>query len=132
VTADELDEDVGSLPYSVEEYYSAIPAGADELPAGLDGALKAIFTDLDEPAGAKRLPAAGLIRRLERDLMANVYRWTGHFPERTRHLLRHLAKRAEELQLAYPGGQEVHAAVALTTLVTALAMNHLHKGSYVP
>ena len=34
--------------------------------------------------------------------MANVYRWTGHFPERTRVLLRHLAERAAQLQQVYP------------------------------
>ena len=45
---------------------------------------------LDEPLA----PAAALIRRLEPELMANVFRWTGHFPERTRVLLRYLAERA--------------------------------------
>ena len=62
--------------------------------------------------------------------MANVYRWTGHFPERTRDLLRHLAKRADELKQGYPEDRETDAVLALTTLVTALAMNHVHRGSY--
>ena len=79
-----------------------------------------------------RKPAAALIRRLERDLMADVYRWTGHFPERTRLLLRHLANRAEALRQGYPEDQEMPATVALTTLVTALAMNYVHRGSYLP
>ena len=43
-----------------------------------------------------------LIRRLSRDLPADVYRWTGHFPERTRLLLRHLAERADALGQVYP------------------------------
>ena len=64
--------------------------------------------------------------------MAAVFRWTGHFPERTRHLLRHLATRAAALEQVYPEDCETAAIVALTTLVTALAMNHVHKGSYVP
>jgi hypothetical protein len=98
--------------------------------------LKAIFEDLgspeEVPADAPRRHAALLIRRLERELMANVYRWTGHFPERTRHLLRHLAKRAEEMQQVYPEVRETELTVAFTTLVTALAMNHVHSGSYQP
>src|SRR5207244_13165133 len=104
-------------------------------PPGLDGALRAIFEDLGEAergSSAERRPASGLIRRLERALMADVYRWTGHFPEHTRLLLRHLAERADGLKLVYPPDREWQAAVALTTLVTALAMNHVRHGSYMP
>ncbi len=122
VTATESDEDVGDLPYSLDDFYRGSPA-AEEFPPGLDGALRTIF---EGDGGA----AAALIGRLERPLMANVYRWTGHFPERTRSLLRHLARRAGELKLAYPAGGEGEAALALTTLVTALAMNHVHRGRY--
>jgi hypothetical protein len=135
VTAADLDEDVGELTDSLEQFYGRQEDGAAEFPPGLDGALRAIFEDLGEPegaSGAPRKPAALLIRRLERELMANVYRWTGHFPERTRQLLRHLAARAEGLRQVYPEGQELHAALALTTLVTALAMNHVRHGSYLP
>ena len=73
-----------------------------------------------------------MIRRLERELTANVYRWTGHFPERTRELVRHLAGRAEVLAQVCPEGRELPATVALTTLVAALAMNYVHRGTYVP
>jgi hypothetical protein len=122
VTSTELDEDVGELPYSLEDYYGHPPA-AEEIPPGLDGALRTVFE------GGGR-PAAALIRRLERPLMANVYHWTGHFPERTRGLLRHLARRADELKLTYPEADESGAALALTTFVTALAMNHVYRGHY--
>ena len=64
--------------------------------------------------------------------MENVYRWTGHFPERTRVLLRHLAARARELDLAYQAADEAAATTGLTTFVTALAMNHVHRGTYLP
>ncbi len=64
--------------------------------------------------------------------MENEFRWTGHFPERTRVLVRHLAERAAQLELGYPPSQEGPAVVALTTLVTALAMNHVHRGTYLP
>lgn len=135
VTLSDLDEDVGELPYTLEELYRATSSPQGDLPAGLDGALRAIFEDLGEPEDASpspRRPAAELIRRLEPDLMASVYRWTGHFPERTRALLRHLAAQAEALRQVYPEDREGAATVALTTLVTALAMNHVFRGSYLP
>jgi hypothetical protein len=99
--------------------------------------LRTIFEDLGESDGAgdgaqRRRPASGLIRSLERTLTANVYRWTGHFPERTRGLLRHLAQRADALNQVYPESQEAAAGLAVTTLVTALAMSHVHQGSYQP
>jgi hypothetical protein len=135
VTSTELDEDVGQLRYSLEDYYRASATGAEEFPAGLEGALRTIFEELGESAGNQqvlRQPAAVLLRRLERDLVVNVFRWTGHFPERTRSLLHHLARQADELKLVYPADREVQAALALTTLVTALAMNHVYCGSYLP
>lgn len=128
---EELDEDVGELTYSVEEFYRSQAAGPFDFPPGLDGALRTIFDDLQlgKPTGESQ-PASQLIRRLERDLMVNVFRWTGHFPERTQALLRHLATRADQLKQVYPEAHERPATVSLTTLVTALAMNYVQRGSY--
>ncbi|MGI9040670.1 MAG: putative zinc-binding metallopeptidase [Gemmatimonadales bacterium] len=136
VTDTELDEDVGEIEYSLDHYYRNDVSVLGELPPGLDGALQAIFDDLggtegmslDEPLR----PAADLISRLEPELMANVFRWTGHFPERTRVLLRYLAERAAQLHQGYVATRETSAIVALTTLVTGLAMNHVQRGSYLP
>jgi putative zinc-binding metallo-peptidase len=135
VTEVRMDEEVGQIPYSVEQYYRGLSPLEGEFPHGLDGALRAIFEDLGAPESAPaqtRKPASALIRALERSLVANVYRWTGHFPERTRSLLRILAQRADDLGQVYPEDQEAPATLALTTLVTALAMNHVHQGSYLP
>jgi hypothetical protein len=134
VTASDADEDVGTLPYTLDQFYQRQTPGNGEMPPGLAGALRAIFEefgDPDQPSMAQRLPAADLIRRLERELMANVFRWTGHFPEHTRTLVRHLAELADKLEQVYPTDREQQAAVAVTTLVTALAMNHVHGGSYL-
>jgi hypothetical protein len=136
VTSTELDEDVGDIEYSLGHYYGRKGTGTGELPPGLDGALRAIFEGLngaDELSSGNSLkPAADLIRRFEVELMANVFRWTGHFPERTRVLLRYLADRAARLGQGYPAQREDAAIVALTTLVTGLAMNHVQRGSYLP
>ncbi len=66
-------------------------------------------------------PADALIRRLEPELMANVFRWTGHLPERTRVLRRFLAERAGHLEQGYGRARGASAIVALTSLVPGLA-----------
>jgi hypothetical protein len=135
VKAEDRDEAVEDLTYSLHEYYDKLRMG-DGLPPGLEGALTAIFEDLglpeDSTPSSPRKPAAALIRRMERDLVANVFRWTGHFPERTRPLVRWLADRAEQLRQVYPAEREQSVATAITTLVTALAMNYVHRGNYLP
>ena len=136
VTSSELDEDVADIEYSLDQYYGRAVDSPGELPPGLDGALRAIFEDLGSTEGLSLddplRPAADLIRRLEPELMANIFRWTGHFPERTRVLLRYLADRAAQLEQGYPSNREDSAIMALTTLVTGLAMNHVQRGSYLP
>jgi len=134
--AEHLDEDVGQIAISVEQYYKEQPRGDAEFPRGLDGALRAMFEETAAPAeGAApdaRRPASALIRKCEKELLANVFRWTGHFPERTRGLVRHLAERADQLGLVCEASHERAATIAVTTLVTALAMNWIHGGTYGP
>jgi hypothetical protein len=136
VKAEDRDQDVAEIAYSVQDFYQQFHIGQDELPPGLEGALTAIFEDVGLPENSSpntpRKPAAALIRRMERELVSNIYRWTGHFPERTRPLVRHLAERAEALKQVYPADREAEVAVAITTLVSALAMNHVHRGTYMP
>jgi hypothetical protein len=133
VQSAELDEDVGDLTYSLERFYEThgICNGTHPL---LDGDLRSIFEDLAQSnaKGEVQRPAAELIRRHERELMLDVFRWTGHFPERTRMLLRHLAERCERFGLTYAASLETTALVALVTMVTTLAMNFGRHGHYVP
>jgi hypothetical protein len=133
--ATELDEDVRQLAYSLDDFYKGSDGDGQDMPPGLEGALRSIFDDLETVRAegeTKVLPAAALLRRLERDLISDVFRWTGHFPERTRVLVRHLAKVADQLGQGYPESQEREAVIGITTLVTALAMNHVHSGNYLP
>ena len=134
ITDRQGDEDVSEITQSVEEYYSRSVADSSTFPPGLDGALMAIFEDYgrleDTSTSAPRRPASQLIRKLQRELLANVYRWTGHFPERTQLLLNHLEERADKLRQMYPEDREAEATVAVTSLVCALAMNHVHRGTY--
>jgi len=130
VTDDALDEDVATLGISLDDFYRGWDASTPGAPPGLDGALLAVFAV--GKAGGERRDAAPLLKRLEPTLCTEVYRWTGHFPERTRPLVRELAARAAALGLGYAASDEPRVVVALTALCTALAMNHVHHGSYLP
>ena len=135
VTATDHDEDVSSLTATLDDFYRVHAAAGDErLPPDIDAALQAIFEDFGSPENratdASRRPAGELLLKLERDLVANVYRWTGHFPETTRRLVQHLVARATAMQQVYPADHESGATVAVTTLVTSLAMNHVLRGHY--
>jgi hypothetical protein len=135
VTSTERDDDVAALDYSLREFYKSLPTEPEPGAAGLDGDLRAIFDDLiesGEGAAQDTRPAGELIRRLERQLMSDVFRWTGHFPEKTRSLMRDLAKRADALRQVYPRAAEAQATVGVTTLVTSLAMNFVYRGAYFP
>jgi hypothetical protein len=131
VTEADLDEEVGTVGYSLHDFYGESGAADGEPLPGLDGALRTLFDEGGE-ATAESRPAAALLRGLARTLPAEVYRWTGHFPEHTRELLAQLERRAGELALVYAGGQEQRVERAATVLVTALAMSHVQTGSYLP
>ncbi len=136
VTGDELDEDVGTIDYSLEQYYGQLADTSKEFVEHVDQALRSIFEDYGRPeagtSSAERLPAGQLITEVENAVSSEVFRWTGHFPERTQHLLRQMRRRADVMMQVYPTDRRIEVIVALTSLVTALAMNHLHRGEYLP
>ncbi len=129
---EELDEEVGQVPYSLDQFYQNQASGQEPMPSGLAGALRAIFEDVEgSESGAPRIRASELLKKMEPELLDDVFRWTGHFPEKTRVLVRHLAQLADQLDQVYPASQEQRARVSVTTLVTALAMNYVHRGTYL-
>ncbi len=130
VTKAELDDDVANLSMSLEQYYRESMGVLSERPQELDAMLTTVFADAEKTG--VRLAASDLIRKLEREVPANVFQWTGHMPERTRWLLDAMAERADALALTYRVDQADVLTIALTSLVTALAMNWLQSGKYVP
>jgi hypothetical protein len=132
VSAADLDDDVGVLSHSLDEFYrNGAGADATPLPRALDRLLANVFDEFRGDESTSLRSGAGLLRALEQPLMAEVYRWTGHFPERTRRLVRHFAERATAMGAAYPRERESQVVVAVTALVTALAMNHVRTGNYL-
>ena len=135
VTSEELDEDVSELAHTIDDHYRDLGGVEISVPAGLDGMLRSIFEDLGHPESAPadvpRRPAADLIRRIAPEVSMAIFRWTGCFPERVRPLLDHLARRSGELAQVYPAGREAEAVANLTALLTALAMSHAARGTFL-
>jgi hypothetical protein len=136
VTAADLDEDVSHIELSLGQFYAQHQTEPQEFRQNLDNALRTIFEDYGRPedrsSTAERVPASSVLRECERLIMAEVYRWTGHFPERTQRLLRQMRRRADTLKQVYPSDRREQVLIALTALATALAMNHVHRGEYLP
>lgn len=130
VQDDSRDEEVSELRESLDAWYSARKMEGELLPQTLDSALQTIFAAAS--LSEKSQPASELMMHLELPLLANVYRWTGHFPERTRHLIHHLVARADALSLQYQEENAQPLTVAMSTFIAALAMKSVHKGSYTP
>jgi hypothetical protein len=128
-TAEDPDEDVGSLDFTLDEHYRAYALDKMDVPADMEDALLAIFGEPSKEPPTKHRRAAVLIRRLEQSISADVYRWTGWFPERTRHILRELSERAEKRNLTYAEDREIAATVALTTFITAFAMSRINDAA---
>lgn len=128
-TSTELDEDVTSLSMSLDQFYGGVPLPQDDKLHEIDAMLRTVFSDI--AAGHVRLAASDLIRRAGRDLPGTVFQWTGHLPERTKTLLDELALRADVIELTYDVDEEMRLAMALTSLVTTLAMNWVQSGRYV-
>ncbi len=129
VNSEELDEDVSEIDLTLGEFYEAYEESTFPTSARVDHLLTTIFEDLGELESPGRL-ASALIERLQQDLATQTYRWSGHFPERTLPLLRHLADRADALALVYPESHEDAAIVGLTAMVVALAATSMKTGKY--
>jgi hypothetical protein len=132
VTADDLDGDVAHISQSLDDYYAAAGPDDDSLPIGLTAALRTLFPEArSADAAAAQRPASKLLQSIAPGLAANVFCWTGHFPERTHRLLRSLRKRADELGLVYAPASEHQIALAATVFVTSLATTYVRHGSYL-
>ncbi|MEX2139242.1 MAG: putative zinc-binding metallopeptidase [Pirellulales bacterium] len=136
VTTAELDEDVSQMDLTLAEFYTEQNTEPEEFRHHLDAALRTIFEDYGRPedrsTAAERVPASSILRETESQVMAEVYRWTGHFPERTQRLLRQMRRRADALKQVYPADRREQVAIALTALATALAMTRMQRGEYLP
>lgn len=127
----DADEEVGDVEHPVESFYQAPEEAPAEWAGIFDGYAAGIFpTEVAD--GVSVVPASAVIKAIEIPAVVSLFRWTSHFPERTRTLLGLLAARADALHLVCRVDEETDATVEVITLVTALAMNFVIHGHYFP
>lgn len=134
ITEAHIDDDVGAIRTTLQEYYGATVVGDVSIVRSLDGDLQVIFARRAEIAleDAKRSgDAAMLLRRQQDSLVRSVYRWTGVEPALLYQLLLHLAGRAKALQISYALDERDAILVELSGFLTALAMNYVYTGKFI-
>lgn len=100
---------------------------AEQFPDFHDGNLKKIFTA--EAQGESKLAAVSFIKRYEKDIVANIVRWTGERKYVVSNLLKAVAQRSKELKL-FASGDHALALANLSSYISTLVMNYIYTGWY--
>jgi hypothetical protein len=118
--------EAGRLKKTLASYYAARrKLYAEEFPDFYDADLRAIFGN-GEPGTE---PAARVMRRIRKPLVASIVRWTGQHKYTVDMLVRQLVDRCRELQLAAPR-DETRLSFELASYLAALVTNYLHTGRF--
>ncbi len=100
---------------------------AEQFPDFHDGNLKKIFTAT--PEGENKIAAVSFIKRYEKDIVANIVRWTGERKYVISNLLKAVAQRSKELKLSTSGDHAL-ALANLSSYISTLVMNYIYTGWY--
>ncbi|MBK9386900.1 MAG: putative zinc-binding metallopeptidase [Planctomycetes bacterium] len=134
ITDTQIDDEVGAIRTTLQEYYGATVLGAVSIPHSLDGDLQVIFARraASAPTDTKRSgDAALLLRRQQDSLVRSVYRWTGVEPALLYQLVQHLAERARAMGISYALDERDPILVELSGFLTALGMNYAYTGKFI-
>ncbi len=119
---------VRSLRMTLREYYDAKQKRyAQDSPEFFDRDLRRLFSDAEEHRRNEK--ASRYIRRVKREVIEIVARWTSEFDYRINQVLKEMIERSDELNLRVVRNDEqmkTEMAACLTTLV----MNKLHSGGF--
>jgi hypothetical protein len=134
VSDNTLDEDVSTIPLTIEEFYKDGGAGELVVPRSLDGDLRGIFAPSTMPPtaeGSRMGSAAALLKRQKDTLAVTVFRWTSVDPSVMRPIIGHLTKRAKDMNLTYPLAERDTVLIHMSAFLTTLAMNYVYKGKFI-
>ena len=127
-----LDSPYQSRSYTLIEYYGEdIDQFKDKALGIYDEDLRRIFTGATN-GHRKTVPAKDLIRRNRRFLVTTISEWTGAREKVVIPVISKFFMRCRELELALAAEGESYSLASLTALGTAVVMNYLHTGRYIP
>ena len=124
-------------PYH-EKKYTLIEYYGEELDLFKDKALGIYDEDLKQifPVISRRhremVPANAHIHRNRRFLIETISQWTGAREHIIVPVIGMFFQRCRELKLVIQDGRECHSLASLASLGTAVVMNYLHTGRYIP
>jgi hypothetical protein len=113
---------------TVEEFFREQQPEPEAVDVALEHDLRDLFTR--KRAGLR--PAADLLRQHRATLVNKIEYWTGVRRSVVRALVDRLVETADRAGLAVAPSAEAAAVVEVTTYATALAMNYLTHGSFLP
>ena len=119
---------VDEMSMTVEEFFRQQQPEPEPVDLALEHDLRDLFTR----RRAGRRPAAELLRQHRATLVNKIEYWTGVRRSVVRALVDKLEETAARAGLAVGPGGEAAALVEVTTYATALAMNYLTHGSFLP
>jgi hypothetical protein len=122
---------VEEMHMTVEEFFRATEPQAGPVDVALENDLPDFFVRKGRRARGIR-PAAEMIAAHRADLVNKIEYWTGVRRHVVRALVESIHDAAERLQLYVETSREAATLVELTAYATALSMNFLARGSFVP
>jgi len=127
-----LDSPYQSKSYTLIEYYGEdIDHFKDKALGIYDEDLRRIFAGASN--GHRRtVSAKDLIRRNRRFLVTTISEWTGAREKVVVPVISKFFTRCRDLELATAAEGESYSLASLTALGTAVVMNYLHTGRYIP
>ncbi|HSW39121.1 MAG TPA: putative zinc-binding metallopeptidase [Acidobacteriota bacterium] len=118
--------------YTLIEYYGEeLDLFKDNALGIYDEDLKKIFSGMSKQQKGN-IPANLLVYRNRRFLTETISRWTGAREKVIVPVLGIFIQRCRELKLVIQGDKECHCLASLSSLGTAIVMNYLHTGRYIP
>jgi Putative zinc-binding metallo-peptidase len=133
VTGDEYDLSGEQLHYSLAEYNKLYIPQLIDIPCYFDGDLKTIFEkSAPEGSAGKWKPAHEFLMEFRRSLVDNICYWTGLHDAVVRSLLLHFIDHSKELKLWVDPDEVQDTLIKVTAYATALCMNKLYKGDFIP
>jgi hypothetical protein len=128
-----LDSPYTAKTYTLIEYYGEDIDNFKDNALGIyDSELQTIFPVPSGNGHRRYVPAKELIRRNRRFLITTIAEWTGAREKVVVPVIHKFIQRCRELELKLPADDETYRLASLTSLGTAVVMNYLHTGRYIP
>jgi len=122
------DNPADRIRMTLRQYYKEkVTRYASDSPEFSDRDLQKLFSA--DPADAANEKASRFLRRVQREILDTVERWTAEYRYRVNEFLKEMARRCDKLQLRV-GRDEPETKTELAAFLTATVMHKLYSGGF--